>query len=358
MRDDNTAHKLPPDPPIPKRRKALVADLFCGAGGTSTGAQKALDGLGWDMELVALNHWPIAIETHTKNHPDARHFVQDIASVRPIAIVPEGYLDLLMASPTCTHHSRARGAKPTSDQQRADPWHIITWLTELRVKRMLIENVPEFVEWGPVDRRTMRPIKSRKGEYFNAWLSAIRALGFKLDWRIVNCANYGDATTRERFFLIARSDGKKLRWGEYTHAKAPAIDLFGPGLMKWRGAREIIDWKLKGRSIYNRKRPLAAKTLLRIYAGAVKFKWPEPYIVVLRNHMAAQGIDLPLPSITACGTHIGIAQPILVNMKNKSAASSPDDPAPTLTAAVGCQPRTGVPAAASVTFLTSKRRRS
>ena len=89
------------------------------------------------MELVCVNHWPLAIETHKKNHPEARHYVQDIGTVRPHLLVQEGYLDLLMASPTCTHHSVARGGKPTSDQQRSDPWHIITWLTELRVKRLI-----------------------------------------------------------------------------------------------------------------------------------------------------------------------------------------------------------------------------
>jgi DNA (cytosine-5)-methyltransferase 1 len=131
-------------------KKILVADLFCGAGGSSTGARNALAGLGLEMELVVLNHWPTAIETHTKNHPEARHYCQDIATIRPHIAVPEGYLDLLMASPTCTHHSVARGGKPTSDQQRSDPWHVITWFTELRVKRAIIENVPEFVSWGPV----------------------------------------------------------------------------------------------------------------------------------------------------------------------------------------------------------------
>ena len=136
------------------KRKILVADLLCGAGGSSTGCARALHELSLEMELVCVNHWPLAIETHKKNHPEARHYVQDIGTVRPHLLVPEGYLDLLMASPTCTHHSIARGGKPTSDQQRSDPWHIITWLRELRVKRIIIENVWEFIGWGPVDPRS------------------------------------------------------------------------------------------------------------------------------------------------------------------------------------------------------------
>jgi DNA (cytosine-5)-methyltransferase 1 len=251
-------------------------------------ALERLAELGLQMELVCLNHWPVAIETHTRNHPEARHYCQDISTVRPHLIVPEGYLDLLMASPTCTHHSVARGGKPTSDQQRSDPWHIITWLTELRVKRMIIENVWEFTGWGPVDHSTGKPITSRKGEYFRAWIDTIRRLGFDPEWRKLNAADYGDATTRQRFILMARSDRRSVSWPIATHRKKVARRRTGavPDLKPWRPAREIIDWDIKGKSIFNRKKPLAPKTLARIYAGAVKFCWPEPFLVILRNHMA------------------------------------------------------------------------
>lgn len=316
-------------------RKLLVADLLCGAGGSSTGAIRALLDLGFALEdiiLACVNHWPTAIETHRRNHPEARHYVQDIATVRPHMVVPEGYLDLLMASPTCTHHSVARGGKPTSDQQRSDPWHIITWLTELRVKRIIIENVWEFIGWGPVDQRTGKPIKSRKGEYFHAWIETIRRLGFEPEWRKLNAADYGDATTRQRFILMARSDGRKVRWPMPTHRKRDEAngDLFS-GAQPWRPAREIIDWSIKGRSIFNRPKPLAAKTLMRIYAGAVKHDWPQPFIVVLRNHMTAQGIDAPLPTIAARGQHIALAEPMVLSPHNSGAARPVDDPLPTIT---------------------------
>jgi len=286
------------------------------------------------MELVCVNHWPTAIETHQKNHPEARHFVQDISTVRPHILVPEGYLDLLMASPTCTHHSVARGGKPTSDQQRSDPWHIITWLTELRVKRIIIENVWEFIGWGPVNARTGKPIASRKGEYFHAWIETIKRLGFEPEWRKLNAADYGDATTRQRFILMARSDGRRVHWPMPTHKKRDEVnvDLFS-GAKPWRPAREIIDWEIKGRSIFNRKKPLAPKTLARIYAGALKFGWPEPYLVILRNHMAAQGVDQPLPTVAANGMHIGIAQPVIVNMKKAASPGDVDAPLPTATSA-------------------------
>lgn len=312
------------------KRKILVADLLCGAGGSSTGCERALRDLGLEMELVCVNHWGVAIETHKKNHPEARHYVQDISTVRPHLIVPEGYLDLLMASPTCTHHSVARGGKPTSDQQRSDPWHIITWLTELRVKRIIIENVWEFIGWGPVDHRTGKPIKSRKGEYFRAWIDTIRRLGFEPEWRKLNAADYGDATTRQRFILMARSDNKQVHWPMPTHTKASPDKLLFPGMKPWRPARDIIDWDLKGRSIFNRKKPLAPKTLNRIYAGAIKFGWPEPFLVVLRNHMGGRSLDIPVPTVAANGTHIGLAQPIILKQNFRRDAQGVDDPAPTI----------------------------
>ncbi|WP_247455425.1 DNA cytosine methyltransferase [Bradyrhizobium sp. 174] len=318
-----------------RKRKILVADLLCGAGGSSTGCERALSELGLEMELVCVNHWPTALETHKRNHPEARFYCQDIATVRPHIIVPEGYLDLLMASPTCTHHSVARGGKPTSDQQRSDPWHIITWLTELRVKRLIIENVWEFIGWGPVDARTGKPIKSRKGEYFRAWIDTIRRLGFEPEWRKLNAADYGDATTRQRFILMARSDNKSVHWPVPSHTKTGDGKLLFPGMKPWRPARDIIDWDLKGRSIFNRKKQLAPKTLARIYAGALKFGWPDPFLVILRNHMDGKSVDGPLPTIAANGTHIGLAQPIIVNMKGQSTATGADSPLPTQTSHAG-----------------------
>jgi DNA (cytosine-5)-methyltransferase 1 len=382
------------DVPMPKncrmkKRKVLVADLLCGAGGSSTGCRYALNELGLDMELVCVNHWPVAIETHKRNHPEARHYIEDIAAVRPHILVPEGYLDLLMASPTCTHHSVARGGKPTSDQQRSDPWHIITWFTELRVKRAIIENVWEFIKWGPVDPRTMRPIKSREGEYFNTWKDTIRRLGAtSIEYRKLNAADYGDATTRQRFIMMIRFDRHRIIWPAATHG-------CGPGLKPWRAAREIIDWRIRGTSLFGRPRPLAPKTIARILAGAVKFRWPapfvvrllgelerslayhvrkqyqarhdggrsdrrlrrkrvrhgltwlrklrtetttihpldsaEPVIIALRNHGEGRSVALPMPTVAANGTHIGLATPIILSQHTSGSARSTNDPLPTIT---------------------------
>ncbi len=319
-------------------RPILVADLFCGAGGSSTGARQAIETLGRKMDLVCVNHWDRAIETHARMHPEARHYCQDVASARPIECVPEGRLDLLMASPTCTFHSRARGGRPTSDQQRMDPWHVVTWLTELRVDRVTIENVPEFVDWGPVDARNGKPVKSKKGQYFREWVATLERLGYRVEWKILNCADYGDATTRKRFFLMARHERlkgpKAIRWPAPTHTKEPVHDLLAP-LQKWRAARECIDWGLKGRSIFGRKHALAPRTIQRIYAGAARFNWPEPFLVVLRQHMAARDIELPLPTVAANGGHIGIAQPVLISTRQHTGGPAPRSataPLPTIVA--------------------------
>lgn len=309
-----------------RRLRAIkVADLFCGAGGTSSGARKAIESQGRRMDLVAVNCWPTAIETHKRMHPTARHYCQNLNFSRPLQLVPEGRLDLLMASPTCTYHSSARGARPISDQLRMDPWHVVTWISELRVKRLLVENVPEFINWGPVDARTGRPIPSRRGEYYSAWLAAMTALGYRCEHRMLVCADYGDATTRRRFFLQARSDGKPIRWPEPSHSKDGSA-----GTARWRSARDIIDWSNRGNSIFTRKHPLAPRTIQRIYAGATKYHWPEPYIVVLRQHMDARSIDLPLPTIAAKGTHIGLATPFLLTQASGGSPRGVQHPVPTI----------------------------
>ncbi len=340
-----------------------VADLFCGAGGTSTGARRAITELGGAMQLTAVNHWTVAIETHTRMHPDATHLCADLESVRPREAVPGGVLDLLMASPTCTYHSRARGGRPVHDQQRMDPWHVVRWATELRVHRLLVENVPEMVEWGPCSIVTGRPIPSRRGEYFRAWLEALKAIGFRVDWRVLCCADYGDPTTRERFFLIGRSDRKALRWPEPSHIKGGRTDLFGTR-KPWRAAAEIIDWSREGKSIFGRKKPLKPNTLRRIHAGAVRNRWPQPYIDALDALMAgrepvldfelvdgvwqvppamvmapgstgaARDIGQPTPTVVGSVSH-HLIEPLLMGVSSNAAAHPVSMPAPTITTGGG-----------------------
>ena len=253
----------------------LVADLFCGAGGSSTGARMAIEEIGGEMELVAVNHWNTAIATHSANHPTARHIVEDVSLVDPEAVVEGGRLDILMASPECRFHSRARGGKPVHDQGRMNPWAVHNWLTKLDVRTVLVENVPEFVDWGPL-LPDGRPDKAHRGEHFQAWFLTFQALGYQAEWRMLNAADYGDATTRVRFFLIARKDGRPIAWPEPTHARGDT-GMF-PGRLPWRSAREIIDWNNPGRSLLDDpkyvKKPLSPKTRARIARGLERFGGP------------------------------------------------------------------------------------
>jgi DNA (cytosine-5)-methyltransferase 1 len=213
------------------------------------------------------------------------------------------------------------------------PTQVVRWVTELKVRTLLVENVPEFVHFGPLDRETLQPVKKKRGMYFRAWLRNLERAGFRVEWKILNAADYGDATTRQRFFLIGRSDRKPIRWPTPTHSKEGGASLFG-STARWRAAREVIDWSLKGRSIFTRKKPLSPKTLMRIYAGAVKFKWPEPFLVILRAHMDGRSLDEPVPTVCAAGNHIGPAQPVVfqVNQGGDRARNirSIDAPLPTL----------------------------
>ena len=231
-------------------KQITAADLFAGAGGTSTGLAQACRELGKMPSLTAVNHWPKAIETHAFNHPWATHICEDLASVDPRKAIPSGHLDILVASPECVYFSRARGGKPINDQRRTPAFHILKWLSALDVDSVLVENVQEFVDWGPLDDRTHKPIKAKRGQTFKAWIRAIRRLGYNVDYRVLNAADYGDATTRRRLFVLARK-GKPIIWPEPTRSKTGGLRT-----RKWKGAKEVIDWSLPGESIFTRKKPL------------------------------------------------------------------------------------------------------
>ena len=149
-----------------------AVDMFCGAGGTSTGLALACRDAGIQVDLLAINHWQIAIDTHTAAHPWARHLCASLDHVRPLDVVPKGRLHLMVASPECTHHSVARGGRPVNDQSRATAWHVLKFAQELYIDNILIENVREFRDWGPIGANG-KPLKSKKGETYRAFISMI-----------------------------------------------------------------------------------------------------------------------------------------------------------------------------------------
>jgi len=326
------------------KTRFLAADLFCGAGGTSTGLSLACEAAGRELDLVAINHWPLAVETHSLNHPKARHFCEPVDAIDPKKAVPEGRLDLLWASPECTHYSNARGGKPVNDQSRASAWCVLRWATALRVDNILIENVPEFQSWGPLGANG-KPLKSRRGETFRAFLDALRSLGYRVAWAVLNAANYGDPTTRQRLFIQARRGRRQVNWPQQTHSPHGEPSLFGE-THPWRSAREIIDWLHKGTSIFGRKRPLSQNTIARIAAGLKKFggKAAEPFLVMLNGtcpdkiNGSVRSIGSPVPTITAGGEHVGLCEPFLLPPEGYYRGNAPrsmNDPLQTITAGRG-----------------------
>ncbi len=310
--------------------KIFAADLFCGGGGTSTGLAKACAESGRGLDLVAVNHWELAIETHRRNHPNARHVCSSLDGLNPRDLVPGGRLNILVASPECTMHSVARGGRPINDQSRASAWLVLKWLQELYVENVLIENVPEFENWGPLGANG-KPMISKKGELFRQFIATLRSLGYAVDWKILNAANYGDPTTRRRLFVMARrGKNKEIVWPAHTHAQIKTAPSLFETLKPWKPARDIIDWDAPSQSIFKRKRPLAPNTLKRIYAGMQKFKWPEPFLVILRQHMSARSLDEPLPTLTAGGTHVGLCEPFVLGQQSGSVARLTSDPVPTV----------------------------
>lgn len=327
-------------------RVIKAADLFCGAGGTSTGMLMACRDLRFSLDLIAVNHWPRAIQTHMANHPWARHlcaslmpiepkdsselFAGGIDAIDPRKAVPDGKLDILVASPECTHHSVARGGKPRSDQSRATPWCILRWADALRPEAVLIENVPEFRTWGPLDDHG-KPIKAEAGKTFAAFCQALDSLGYRVEHRVLCAADYGDATTRKRLFVQARRGRGAIAWPAPTHCRSGS-----GGLSKWRSAREIIDWAIDSPSIFSRSKALSRNTIDKIAYGLRKFggKKAEPFLVMLYGTGNARSVDLPLPTVTAQGGHIGLCEPFLVPLAHSTSgprARSVNDPVPTLT---------------------------
>lgn len=244
-----------------------ILDLFAGAGGLSQGVVQALEDLDLEYDHTAINHWDIAIETHRRNYPNTRQFRASVESVTPGKVYTNVYsIDLLTAGPSCTHWSSARGGVPVNEQMRMSPFDTAFWIRELQPDHFLIENVKELESWGPTDENG-KP--SRDGSRFETWLNVLSSMGYSVDYDILNAADYGDPTSRERIFIIGRKD-HKATFPEPTHSKNGRK----AGTKAWRTAAEIIDWSDPGSSIWTRDleesrihKPLKNSTMERIADG-------------------------------------------------------------------------------------------
>lgn len=313
----------------------VVVDMFCGAGGESCGIKHAADTANINISMFAINHWEQAIETHRANFPAAKHICRDVQDINPSDIVPGRDVALLWASPACTHFSVARGGKPCDNQSRITPFTILDWVDKLTVDRVIIENVPEFQSWGPLNKNTLRPIPDAKGDTFAAFVGMIRGLGYSVDWKVLNAADYGAPTTRRRLFIQAvRNDtDKSIIWPEATHTK-PTHNQTLTKIKSWIPARDIIDWSIPTQIIDERTKPLATNTMNRIIRGIEKY-WgthATPFIIRYNGGKnRVHSIDEPLPVLDTSNRY-GLIQPLIMEYYGNGGCHPVSKPLPTVTA--------------------------
>ena len=330
--------------------KLLYIDLFCGAGGTSTGVNLArVDGQDCARVIACVNHDEKAIASHASNHPDAMHFTEDIRTLELSPLVdhlnkcrmmnPDAFV-VLWASLECTNFSKAKGGKPRDADSRTLAEHLFRYIEAIAPDYIQIENVEEFMSWGDVGANG-KPISMDKGKAYCRWIRNVKKYGYNFEHRILNAADFGAYTSRKRFFGIFAKDGLPISFPEPTHAKKPEIGLFG-SLKKWKPVKEVLDFSDEGRSIFNREKPLSEKTLERIFAGLVKFvAGGKDKFMVKYNSMSQSGkyqppsVDDPCP-VVATQNRLAIAQ---VSFLSKQFGGHPDSknlstdsPAGTLTA--------------------------
>ena len=299
----------------------LIVDNFAGGGGASTGIEMAT---GYSVD-IAINHDPEAIRMHKANHPNTKHYCEDVWQVDPIEACKGHPVALAWFSPDCKHFSKAKGGKPKDKFIRGLAWVALRWAGLVRPRVIMLENVEEFKTWGPLNRRH-HPIKSKQGKTFEKFVQQLTDLGYKVEFRELIAADYGAPTMRKRFFMIARCDGKLIVWPEPTHGPADS-EAVKAGLLKpYVGAYTQIDFNRPCPSIFDTSeevkekygiravRPLAPKTMERIARGLKKFvlENPEPFIIQCNHGGERRPNDIQEPMPTITGKHgYGIAVPKL-----------------------------------------------
>lgn len=302
----------------------LIVDNFAGGGGASTGIEEAT---GYSVD-IAINHDPKAIAMHKANHPNTKHYCEDVWQVDPVQACNGHPVGLAWFSPDCKHFSKAKGGKPKDKNIRGLAWVACRWAGLVRPRVIMLENVEEFKTWGPLNRGH-HPVKSKQGRTFDKFVRQLQDLGYEVQFRELVAADYGAPTMRKRFFMIARCDKKPIVWPEPTHAPADS-EAVKKGLLKpYVGAYTQIDFSRPCPSIFDTSeqikekygikavRPLAPKTMERIARGLKKFVLdnPEPFIVQCNHGGDRRPLDTkePLPTIT--GKHgYGIVEPYMIQI--------------------------------------------
>lgn len=339
----------------------LFVDNFAGGGGASTGIELAI---GRNVD-IAINHDPDAIAMHRANHPNTKHYCEDVWEVDPVEACNGKPVTLAWFSPDCKHFSRAKGGKPADKNIRGLAWVAVKWAYLVRPSVIMLENVPEIQTWGPLGKDN-RPIKERAGETFDGFIKAlstgistdhpafqemcealsiswesemamalVKGLGYDIQFRTLRSCDYGAPTTRQRFYMIARCDGRKIVWPKPTHGQKNSADVKSGKKKPYHTAAECIDWSIPAQSIFERDRPLAENTLRRIARGIRRFVIdnPEPFIVTVNHggdNFRGQSINEPLQTVTAKHGY-GIVTPTIMCNNENNVGARVDSPLPTVT---------------------------
>ena len=316
-------------------KELLYIDLFCGAGGTSTGVERAMiDGEKCARVIACVNHDPNAIRSHAANHPNTKHFTEDIRTLdmKPLQTITDkeraknpGAKVVLWASLECTNFSKAKGGQPRDADSRTLAEHLFRYIDALQPDYIYIENVEEFMCWGDLNADG-KPISRDEGRLYLKWVSNVEKRGYKFDHRLLNAADYGARTSRTRFFGIFSRLDLPVLWPEPTHCKGGrAADMFHTALKPWNPVRPLLNLDVIGQSIFERKKPLSERTLERIYKGLKKFI-PKGKDTFLSKQYSGDpdsknvSIDEPVGTIT-CIDHHALVQAKLLGEKPKGKTS-------------------------------------
>lgn len=333
--------------------RELVVDNFAGGGGASTGIEIAM---GRSVD-IAINHDPAAIAMHRANHPTTKHYTEDVWKVDPVEACEGHPVALAWFSPDCKHFSKAKGGKPVSRKIRGLAWVAVKWAKAVHPRVIMLENVEEFQDWGRLDKDG-KPDPKYKGETFHRFVGQLEKLGYHVQFRLLRACDYGAPTIRQRFFLIARCDGKPIQWPEPTHADPGGLEVAAHMKKPWRPVAEVLDFSLPCPSIFDSSeeimekygiravRPLSEKTMRRIFRGLKKYVIdnPKPYIVknaaynLIQYHDEqenksgrGQSIEEPVRTLDASNRY-GLVSAFISQFNNHCTGSGCDEPIGTLTA--------------------------
>lgn len=299
-------------------------DLFCGAGGVSMGIKMARNKKGKRMAkiIACVNHDANAIKSHQANHPNVLHYTEDIRTLDLSDIVKQVELIRkndplaeihLWASLECTNFSKAKGGLPRDADSRTLANHLFRYIEAIHPNHIWIENVREFMSWGPLDDKG-KPVSRKQGRDYIRWVNKVCTYGYQFDSKLLCCADYGDYTIRTRYFAQFSKD--EIKWPAKTHSRKPKNKGLFRSLKEWKPVREVLDLEDHGKSIFERKKPLVENSLKRIYAGLIKFvgEGNEDFLMSYYSgnpFSKVHTLDKPSPSLTT-KPHEALVKPVFI----------------------------------------------